>query len=431
MPTLSSNLKLEYLLLIDMSNDFCCNIKSLINFINSHEEISLQDNTIRYKKTKYKIHIDTSKTYNDNIVCHHITVKFQEKDIDNIPSLQRNLSKVLHTIPSAKLQLVWDDISLFYSQKSYPYIYTIENLMRKLITKFMIVNVGHDWHSTTLPEEMKESSKNKDSNFLYNVDFIQLSIFLFTEWSNVDSTDFFKKLLNHPEEKISVSEIKKFAPKSNWDRYFKGQISQDGSYIKAKWSKLYSLRCNIAHNNKFSKKDFEELTSIYNSLESIIQTAIKNLEKMEITEDERNKITKEDANNQQSSANQFTKPFSSSRSPIDQALALQSKASNLDEAMALRNQMPDWFHEAMAFRNQMPDRFHEAMAFRNQMPDWFHEAMAFRNQMPDWFHEAMAFRNQIPAGTNEVIDLSKKVYTKNNSIPNILYNDNIENNDDS
>ncbi|MFG3826309.1 hypothetical protein ACGI6H_34825, partial [Escherichia coli] len=61
-------------------------------------------------------------------------------------------------------QIIWDDISKYYSIQAYPLIHEIENLMRKLITKFMIHNVGLSWTKDSVPKEFSEALKKSEKN---------------------------------------------------------------------------------------------------------------------------------------------------------------------------------------------------------------------------------------------------------------------------
>ena len=54
--------------------------------------------------------------------------------------LLRNVKAVFSIITKAP-QTLFDGISQHYATGIYPQIYEIENLMRKLITKFMLINV--------------------------------------------------------------------------------------------------------------------------------------------------------------------------------------------------------------------------------------------------------------------------------------------------
>ena len=125
------------------------------------------------------------------------------------------------------LKTLYDGISQYYAEKAYPEIYEIENLMRKLITKFMLVNVGADWISDKVPDDVKNSinQDNKESTYLHNVDFIQLKNFLFSEKYTVSRDKLVNKLKTTSNlNELNLEELKKMIPTSNWDRYFSNEI---------------------------------------------------------------------------------------------------------------------------------------------------------------------------------------------------------------
>lgn len=64
----------------------------------------------------------------------------------------------------------------------------------------------------------------------------------------------------------------------------------DSSYLQVRWDRLYKLRCKIAHNNFFSKDDFEQVMILVQDVKPKIEDAIKNLDKVEVPEDEREEL---------------------------------------------------------------------------------------------------------------------------------------------
>ena len=70
--------------------------------------------------------------------------------------------------------------------------------MRKLISKFMAISIGYDWSDVSTPKEVLESvrtpAKQEKANLLHEVDFIQLSNFLFKQYTKADSKRFFNEL---------------------------------------------------------------------------------------------------------------------------------------------------------------------------------------------------------------------------------------------
>jgi len=60
-----------------------------------------------------------------------------------------------------QVKTLWDDISFHYSNESYPLVYEIENLMRRLIFQFLLTNVGEDWEKDALPKDLKDGVKKR------------------------------------------------------------------------------------------------------------------------------------------------------------------------------------------------------------------------------------------------------------------------------
>jgi uncharacterized protein YutE (UPF0331/DUF86 family) len=191
--------------------------------------------------------------------------------------------------------VLWDDVSFYYSEKAYPTIHEIENLMRKLITKFMLTIVGLGWTKEAIPEELKNSTRTQpagNNNYLYETDFKDLSTFLFDEYRTLDIKALNEKIrsLEGEGDDVSLSEFKGFLPKSNWERYFRKHVDCESSYIEARWERLYKLRCKIAHNNFFTKEDFEQVTTLVKEVKPKLEDAIKNLDKVEVPEEERDEL---------------------------------------------------------------------------------------------------------------------------------------------
>ncbi|HDZ3723586.1 TPA: hypothetical protein RSW56_003627, partial [Vibrio cholerae] len=225
-------------------------------------------------------------------------IKLTSKDdskIDEFQDLLKATRTLLHMAFDKRPQILWDDISFYYSEKAYPIIHEIENLMRKLITKFMLTNVGLGWTRDTVPEELKKSTRTEpanNNNYLYETDFKDLSTFLFDEYRTLDIKALNEKirLLEEQGGDVSLSEFKGFLPKSNWERYFREHVNCDSSYLQVRWDRLYKLRCKIAHNNFFSKDDFEQVMILVQDVKPKIEDAIKNLDKVEVPEDEREEL---------------------------------------------------------------------------------------------------------------------------------------------
>ncbi len=195
------------------------------------------------------------------------------------------------------INTLWDDISNYYSIKAYPEINRIENLMRKLLTTFMLTNIGINWTDETLPKEVKSTIKRKskdenhNTNLLHETDFIQLADFLFKPYQTKDINTLYKQLKNCKDiSELTLEDLREFIPKSNWERYFKVFVNCEDDYLNKKWARLYELRCIIAHNNLLSQIEFEEISMLVKELEPKIQEAIDNIDNIIIPKEEKEQV---------------------------------------------------------------------------------------------------------------------------------------------
>ncbi|HHQ6001849.1 TPA: hypothetical protein ACSRWF_003746, partial [Morganella morganii] len=266
--------------------------------------------------------------------------------LSEFSDLCRSIKKLLHMNSKNSVQTLWDDISFHYASRSYPMIYEIENLMRKLITKFMLTNVGLGWTKETVPEELKKSSRTENIdnniNYLYETDFIQLSNFLFDDYRTLDITAFIKRISEIDTETVRIDEINDFIPRSNWERYFQSYVDCDGSYLKARWEKLYKLRCKIAHNNTFTKPDYEQIEKLVNEVKSKLLTAIESLDKITVSDNEKEDLAEIAASNSSIVFGSFIQKWKILESLIIDLLvarkAFPAELSKREKTMLYKNQ---------------------------------------------------------------------------------------------
>ncbi|CAI2493837.1 HEPN domain-containing protein [Serratia plymuthica] len=288
-------MRVEYLVTIEITNSFCKTKKSFLNFIQSDSEINIVGKKINYKSDVFGIEITEENSPSEKNKIFHIKLSNEnDEKVNEFTNLLKVLRNLLHMASKNNIQTLWDDIGFNYSLKCYPIIHEIENMMRKLITKFMLTNVGVGWVETAIPEELKKSKRAKssvnESNYLYDTDFIQLSNFLFDTYRTQDIESLISKIKSHKEKSINSDELKDFIPQSNWQRYFQKHVECEGSYLKSKWEKLYLLRCKVAHNKNFDKIDYDSTFEITNEIRPILEDAIASLDKITVPEDEREEL---------------------------------------------------------------------------------------------------------------------------------------------
>src|SRR5688572_26687548 len=191
-------LSVEYLVFNDKKSIKSVDSESFNHLLQSDPEIKIVGERLEYLGKFFFYKIDSGKVFNtDNFYFH---LKFECNDIKQIEDFSKTLKAVKSLLHLANKtpQTLYDGISLYYSELAYPKIYEIENLMRKLITKFMMINVGIDWTKDRVPEDVKKSINpdNTETTYLHNVDFIQLKSFLFSENYPVHKEKLIQKLKN-------------------------------------------------------------------------------------------------------------------------------------------------------------------------------------------------------------------------------------------
>lgn len=288
-------MRVEYLVTIELKDSFCKTKKSFLNFLQSDSDIILTSKKVTYLNKDYEIEVSEESSPSDKHKIFNVKINNpKEEQVEEFSNFLRALRSLLNMASKNNIQTLWDDISYTYSLKAYPLIHELENLLRKLITKFMLTNVGLSWSETAIPDELRKTRKDKKSsganNYLYDTDFIQLSTFLFDAYRTQDLESLMKKIKEHNEDSIKIKDINEFIPKSNWQRYFQKHVDCEASLLKSRWEKLYLLRCKIAHNNFFEKNDYESLKLMSSEIKPIIESAILSLEKITIPEEEREEL---------------------------------------------------------------------------------------------------------------------------------------------
>ena len=294
----TNSLKVEYLVIIDTSNSFCSNLEACNNLLKSNSNISINGKQLKYKDLEVYYKVQTSELEETKERFFHLHFKCNRvSKILIFEELLRVIKDILYKVSNNEPQTLWDDISFHYSQKSYPLIYEIENLMRKLITKFMLTNVGLGWTKDNIPEEVKESVKGSEKEkketpgYLYKVDFIQLRNFLFKEYSPVSPHKLLEKLKTTKTlSELTLEELKFYVPTSNWDKYFSEIVECERDYLSNRWDKLYKLRNKVAHNNNLIRRDYEEICKLVEDVKEKLQKAIASLDKIHVSEAEKDLV---------------------------------------------------------------------------------------------------------------------------------------------
>lgn len=324
--------KVEYLVLFDTSKTQCKTVLALKNLLQVDSDISIDRNKVVFEKKSADISVKLGKKDDNAHIYFNVILKCKEEsELDWFSGLQRSIRSSLALITKSTY-VVWDDLSLYYSGQAYPIIFKIENMMRQIITKFMLANIGLGWTKERLPTDVQQSVNinNKDANYLYNVDFIQLKNFLFSENYPNHKDSLIRKFKSAKNiSELNLDEIKELIPESNWDRYFKPIVECEAEYLKKRWDSLYDLRCKVAHNKDFTKTALENVRNLASELTPILEKAISSLDNISVSDDEKDAVFEKVLNNYDTVFSKFMTRFHKLDSTLD--LLLKKYASNLDE----------------------------------------------------------------------------------------------------
>lgn len=285
----------EYLILLDDRKTSCTTVEALLHLLQSDSDIVVDSGTgkIVYKlKNEFSYNIVKGESDNPddpkakNIYFHTKITCAKTGDLQAFSLLLRSIRRVVASLlatPSAH-QVLWDDVSIYYAAKAYPHISSTENKMRKLITKFMHINLGIAWLESRIPDDVQKSinTSNRDTTYLYNVDFIKLKDILLSESYSKDRDALINELKDNHKDTFKREEIEALIPMSNWDKYFSHEVSFDASELSKLWTQLYELRCKVAHNKSFGLEDLNETKKLCKKIDPVLSEAIEKLDHIHV-----------------------------------------------------------------------------------------------------------------------------------------------------
>lgn len=185
-------MKVEYIIILDTKTNFCKTVDSFKCFLQSDSNIKISNSEIDFKGRQFCYNLQEGNI-KGNLHYYNISIDFDYTVDQGFDSGLKSFEELLRVIKilmgkaEAKVEVVWDDVGLYYAEKAYTRIFKVENLMRKLITKFMLINVSANWEKENVPSKiltLKERNKkrNRGKGYLYDLDFIDLADFLFDEY---------------------------------------------------------------------------------------------------------------------------------------------------------------------------------------------------------------------------------------------------------
>lgn len=289
--------KVEYLSVIRSKENFCKSIPSFNNLIQSYDNIKISPGKIKFEGVYFGYEVQYGEIVDGAQRYFHVKFACDDaKNLNSFKSLLRSIRALLTKASDKPPEVLWDDTSSELSSLAYPVIHELENMMRKLITKFMLITIGLAWTKDAVPKEVSESLKNKrdiGQNYLYEADFIQLSNFLFKEYSTANSRALVDKLsIVDNIDQLKLDELKELVPRSNWERYFSPIVDCKSDYLQPRWERLYVLRCIVAHNNFMTYADYSEICKLAKDVKDKLVQALEglDLDKVQVSSEQKEDV---------------------------------------------------------------------------------------------------------------------------------------------
>ncbi|NWC86960.1 hypothetical protein HX793_00405 [Pseudomonas reactans] len=298
-------MKTEFLILVPDDESFCNSKKAFVDFLKIDSLVSITGNTITFRRTpkgrdqvSAKFRIETDKVKSNNERYFLLIIECDEQNhIDEFSELSDRLKTIAERISpgSTVVNMLWDGVGRIYAEKAYPIINEVENLMRRLIAKFMLITVGMHWSRDAINSELSKKIEKFEENDpylndLHKLDFIHLSQVLFEKKRDISLDELDRTLLKTKFDEEDKERILKYIPRSNWEKYFSALVEDKGHGLEAKWEILYKLRNKVAHNRSVKKAEFEKINGLATSIKEIIRKATEKLGEIDINEEDRELI---------------------------------------------------------------------------------------------------------------------------------------------
>lgn len=289
-------MKSEYLITFDSKDELCTSVEKFKSLLAAHASISFgKKDNVSFNGKDFSYQLAQGKL-TDGSLYYDLTLESTDSaDQESYKDLLKEVRRICTKISGRNIIVLHDGVGEEYCQQGYPIIYRTENLMRKLIAKFMAISIGYDWSDASTPKEVLDSvrteGKKEKSNFLKEVDFIQLSNFLFKKYTIGDSTRFIDSLKEKKDDEvIKVGDLRQYSPFTNWEKYFAKRVNCDSEYLRSRWGRLYEFRCKIAHCKGINKQEFDDLVAISDDICEKIQAALDSIDDVNIEDAEREEL---------------------------------------------------------------------------------------------------------------------------------------------
>lgn len=191
-----------------------------------------------------------------------------------------------------------DEVSQQIACELYPYLYSIENMLRGYLTRFMTTRFGGTWWKLNASKEMDDKAKLRKKNeqvfgklidnSAFLIDFDELGELIYEQTAGLLTREDIENRVMHLPENADAIKALKNDLQSNYHRFFKTAFADRD--FKSKWTKWESLRNKVAHTNLFTNDDLLDGKKLADELIAIISEAEQSPEQPTVTQGEREAI---------------------------------------------------------------------------------------------------------------------------------------------
>lgn len=150
-------MKSEYLITFDAKDGICTSAEKFKSLLSSHASISFVKKDISYKGSLFPYQLAQGKLTDGSLYYDMTLEDSSPSEQEAYKDLLREVRRICTKISGRNTLILHDGVGEEYCQQGYPHIYRTENLMRKLIAKFMAISIGYDWSDASTPKEVMDS----------------------------------------------------------------------------------------------------------------------------------------------------------------------------------------------------------------------------------------------------------------------------------
>ena len=308
----NNDLVLEYLLLVKQDDTFCTSAEDFLKFLDvdsrletsvSKQTITLISTNFEGKKFSASYSLESKPVPGKKERYFKFLLKAEDKkDIGHFDELSKILEKnFLRIHKDISINILWNDIARQYALEGYAVINEVENLLRRLIANFMLINVGLDWHKSHVPEAViTRNAKARDnySDYLHQTYFGDLKTILFDGQrekglKNIGDIQLLvQRHLTDKKDKIDIGDIEGVIAKSLWEKYFSSDVKYTKEALVADLESLNTLRNEIAHNQHISLDILNKIKSLSKKVIGTLKLELDKLPEKILTEEEKKVVVK-------------------------------------------------------------------------------------------------------------------------------------------